>query len=90
MGGPVFGLKAGIDAGRYTRPCIWPSEAVISQTSGCGDFRLPAKHSRRFFGKPCWRIVMTGISTSGIAKPVQRAIMSDRRPASHITPATTQ
>ena len=52
MGGPIFGLKAGIDAGKYEGPRIWPSGAVISQTSGHGDFRLPSERSRRFFGKP--------------------------------------
>ncbi len=52
MGGPIFGLKAGIDAGKYEGPRIWPSGAVISQTSGHGDFRLPNEPSRRFFGKP--------------------------------------
>ncbi|PZQ53913.1 MAG: hydrolase [Novosphingobium pentaromativorans] len=52
MGGPIFGLKAGIDAGKYQGPRIWPSGAVISQTSGHGDFRLPSERSRRFFGKP--------------------------------------
>lgn len=52
MGGPVFGLKAGIDRGKYQGPRIWPSGAVISQTSGHGDFRLPTERSRRFFGKP--------------------------------------
>ncbi len=52
MGGPVFGLKAGIDKGKYQGPRIWPSGATISQTSGHGDFRLPNERSRRFFGKP--------------------------------------
>jgi imidazolonepropionase-like amidohydrolase len=51
MGGPVFGLKAGIDAGKYRGPRIWPSGATISQTSGHGDFRLPSEPSRRFTGK---------------------------------------
>jgi imidazolonepropionase-like amidohydrolase len=51
MGGPVFGLKAGIDSGKYQGPRIWPSGATISQTSGHGDFRLPSERSRRFFGK---------------------------------------
>ena len=51
-GGPVFGLKAGIDQGKYQGPRIWPSGATISQTSGHGDFRLPSERSRRFFGKP--------------------------------------
>jgi imidazolonepropionase-like amidohydrolase len=41
LGGPVFGLKRGIDAGLATGPRIWPSGAFISQTGGHGDFRLP-------------------------------------------------
>ncbi len=50
-GGPVFGLKAGIDTGRYRGPRIWPSGATISQTSGHGDFRTPDEQSRRFTGR---------------------------------------
>ena len=41
MGGPVFGLKRGIDSGLVPGPRIWPSGAFISQTGGHGDFRLP-------------------------------------------------
>lgn len=51
MGGPVGGLKQGIDAGRYTGPRIWPSGPAISQTSGHGDMRLPHEPARRFTGK---------------------------------------
>jgi imidazolonepropionase-like amidohydrolase len=51
VGGPVFRLKAGIDAGKYPGPRIWPSGATISQTSGHGDFRLPTEPSRRFSGQ---------------------------------------
>jgi imidazolonepropionase-like amidohydrolase len=51
LGGPVWGLKAGIDAGKYKGPRIWPSGAMISQTSGHGDGRLPSERSRRFFGE---------------------------------------
>jgi imidazolonepropionase-like amidohydrolase len=50
-GGPVFGLKAGIDAGRYKGPRVWPSGATISQTAGHGDFRTPAEGPRRFTGQ---------------------------------------
>jgi imidazolonepropionase-like amidohydrolase len=38
-GGPVFGLKRAIDEGVMTGPRIYPSGAMISQTSGHGDFR---------------------------------------------------
>jgi imidazolonepropionase-like amidohydrolase len=41
LGGPVFGLKHGIDLGLVPGPRIWPSGAFISQTGGHGDFRLP-------------------------------------------------
>jgi len=41
MGGPVFGLKRGIDTGLVPGPRIWPSGAMISQSGGHGDFRLP-------------------------------------------------
>jgi imidazolonepropionase-like amidohydrolase len=39
-GGPVFGLKLAIDRGVLPGPRIFPSGAMISQTSGHGDFRL--------------------------------------------------
>ena len=41
MAGPSFGLKRAIDSGINAGPRIWPSGAMISQTSGHGDFRLP-------------------------------------------------
>ena len=41
VGGPVLGLKRGIDMGMVPGPRIWPSGAMISQTGGHGDFRLP-------------------------------------------------
>jgi imidazolonepropionase-like amidohydrolase len=41
LGGPVLGLKRGIDAGLAPGPRIWPSGAFISQSGGHGDFRLP-------------------------------------------------
>ncbi len=40
-GGPTFGLKRAIDEGVIVGPRIYPSGAMISQTSGHGDFRLP-------------------------------------------------
>jgi imidazolonepropionase-like amidohydrolase len=52
MGGPIFPLKRAIDSGKAIGPRVWPSGAVISQTSGHGDFRNPEERSRRFFGKP--------------------------------------
>lgn len=39
LGGNSFGLKRAIDEGVIPGPRIWPSGAMISQTSGHGDFR---------------------------------------------------
>jgi len=50
VGGPVFPLKIAIDKGTARGPRIWPSGAMISQTSGHGDLRTPEERSRRFFG----------------------------------------
>ncbi len=40
LGGPVFGLKRAIDEDVAVGPRIYPSGAMISQTSGHGDFRF--------------------------------------------------
>jgi imidazolonepropionase-like amidohydrolase len=39
MAGPCFGLKRAIDSDLVPGPRIWPSGAMISQTSGHGDYR---------------------------------------------------
>jgi imidazolonepropionase-like amidohydrolase len=39
MGGPAFGLKRAIDEGTIVGPRIYPSGAIITVTSGHGDFR---------------------------------------------------
>ena len=39
LGGPAFALKRAIDAGSIAGPRIYPCGAMISQTSGHGDFR---------------------------------------------------
>jgi imidazolonepropionase-like amidohydrolase len=41
LGGPSFGLKQAIDEGIVAGPRIFPSGAIISVTSGHGDFRQP-------------------------------------------------
>ncbi len=50
MGGPVFGVKRLIDQGKSIGPRIYPSGALISQTSGHGDFRNPTDRAHRFGG----------------------------------------
>ena len=39
LAGPTFGLKRAIDDGVIAGPRIWPSGAMISQTSGHADYR---------------------------------------------------
>lgn len=46
MGGPSFGLKQAIDRGVVEGPRIWPSGAMITVTSGHGDFRMPSELPR--------------------------------------------
>ncbi|MCM3905612.1 MAG: amidohydrolase family protein [Pyrinomonadaceae bacterium] len=41
LGGPSFGLKRAIDEGVISGPRIFPSGAIITVTSGHGDFRMP-------------------------------------------------
>jgi len=40
LGGPSFALKRAIDENHFAGPRIYPSGAMISQTSGHGDFRM--------------------------------------------------
>jgi imidazolonepropionase-like amidohydrolase len=46
LGGPSFGLKQAIDRGVVDGPRIWPSGAIITVTSGHGDFRMPSELPR--------------------------------------------
>ena len=50
LGGPVFGLKRAIDEGVTAGPRIYPCGAMISQTSGHGDFRFPFEVPRTLGG----------------------------------------
>jgi imidazolonepropionase-like amidohydrolase len=47
VGGPAFGLKRAIDEGLVAGPRIYPSGAVITVTSGHGDFRQGFELPRR-------------------------------------------
>ena len=51
MGGPAFGLKQAIDEGVVEGPRIFPSGAIVSQTSGHGDFRQRVAQPRRWSGQ---------------------------------------
>jgi imidazolonepropionase-like amidohydrolase len=50
VGGPVFGLKSAIDSGVIAGPRIYPSGALITVTSGHGDFRQLSELPRTLGG----------------------------------------
>src|SRR5262249_56296776 len=50
VGGPAFGLKRAIDEGVVAGPRIYPSGAMITVTSGHGDFRQPFEVPRALGG----------------------------------------
>jgi imidazolonepropionase-like amidohydrolase len=52
VGGPVFGLKHAIDDGAVVGPRIYPSGAMITVTSGHGDFRQLSDLPRQVGGPP--------------------------------------
>ena len=52
LGGPSFGLKRAIDEGLVAGPRIFPSGAMITVTSGHGDFRQAFELPRVLGGPP--------------------------------------
>jgi imidazolonepropionase-like amidohydrolase len=50
VGGPTFGLKDAIDQGLIAGPRIYPSGAIITVTSGHGDFRQLSELPRTIGG----------------------------------------
>ena len=75
MGGPAFGLKRAIDQGLYPGPRIYPSGAMISQTSGHGDFRMPYEIPRTL-GNPLSRVEEEGVAI--IADGADQVLMRAR------------
>jgi imidazolonepropionase-like amidohydrolase len=65
VGGPAFALKRAIDEGVTAGPRIFPSGAMISQTSGHGDFR------RRY------ELPRTGLTPPTRAESLGAAIIAD-------------
>ena len=61
VGGPTFGLKRAIDEGIVAGPRIYPSGAMITITSGHGDFRQLYELPRKA-GDPSSRIEQIGAS----------------------------
>ena len=59
LGGPAFGLKRAIDEGVVVGPRIYPSGAMITITSGHGDFRQKYEVPR-ILGGPLTRMEQIG------------------------------
>jgi imidazolonepropionase-like amidohydrolase len=59
LGGPSFGLKRAIDEGIVAGPRIYPCGAIITVTSGHGDFRQPFEVPRKL-GSPLSRMEQLG------------------------------
>ncbi len=67
MAGAVFGLKRAIDEGLIPGPRIYASGAMISQTSGHGDFRLPVETNPMLGGPtPVTDIKGAGTQVDGV------------------------
>lgn len=60
-GGPAFALKRAIDESMVPGPRIYPSGAMISQTSGHGDFRLRSDIPRAA-NEPLSMVEQTGVA----------------------------
>jgi imidazolonepropionase-like amidohydrolase len=71
MGGPSFGLKQAIDLGIIEGPRIWPSGAIITVTSGHGDFRM-ASELPRDGSRPLSRMEQIGGSMGADAPDMVR------------------
>jgi imidazolonepropionase-like amidohydrolase len=85
MGGDVFGLKQAIDEGRVAGPRIYPSGAMISQTAGHGDFRLPNQDNPRFGGpRPYWMMLGYARLADGVPEVLAAARENLRNGASQI------
>jgi imidazolonepropionase-like amidohydrolase len=74
-GGPVFGIKLAVDHGLVPGPRIWPSGAMISQTSGHADFRLPYETPRGTCG---WLSHSELIGAAAIADGVDEVLRAAR------------
>ena len=67
VGGPAFALKRAIDEGTVIGPRIYPSGAIISQTSGHGDYRRHDERPRRFGGGvPAAESIWYGVLADGV------------------------
>lgn len=80
LAGPVFGIKKAIDMGIQPGPRIYPSGAMISQTSGHGDFNLlsdPPRMSSNTVARP------EALGVGIIADGYQEVLVATREQLKH-------
>jgi hypothetical protein len=92
MAVPTFGLKRAIDTDPITCPRIWPSDAMISQTSGYG--RLSAANTRfpvsELWPRGSWRnmawvyLRLEFKHTHGTVEPTPLRSLARRISAEHV------
>lgn len=75
LAGPVFDLKRAVDGGKVIGPRIYPSGAMISQTSGHGDYRSPTDLPRAPYTKLSHPEIAGG---SAIADGVDQVLRATR------------
>jgi imidazolonepropionase-like amidohydrolase len=83
-GGPVFGLKRAIDEGLIAGPRVYPSGAMISQTSGHGDFRLPYEVPKMGLSRA--EVLGAGIVADGpaaVTKATREQLLQGASPGLH-------
>jgi len=74
LAGPVFNVKQAVDAGDVVGPRIYPSGAMISQTSGHGDYRSPADLPRAPYTQLSHPEIAGGSAISDGVPQVLRAV----------------
>jgi imidazolonepropionase-like amidohydrolase len=83
--GPTFGIKKAIDEGRIPGPRIYPSGAMLSQTSGHGDHAAAYALSPTFAGTPShFQQLGLEIVVDGVPAVLAGARQQLRRGASQI------
>ncbi len=74
LAGPVFGIKKAVDKGLIPGPRIYPSGAMISQTSGHLDYRSPNQENPHLGGPiPPFQHAGYGVVVDGVPQMLSAA-----------------
>ena len=70
LGGPVFGLRRAIEEGLVLGPRIFPSGAILSQSSGHGDFRARSDPNPTLTGERVSNFERWGVASIVDGRPL--------------------